>query len=127
MLRLLGCGFSLDDFGTGYSSLSHLHDLPLTKIKIDRSFVADLSRSPTSLKIVKSLLALSRDMGLECVVEGVETEEEMAALKRLGGLIVQGYYYSPPIPANKVASLISQFEDSPRHGATLANIPETLH
>jgi len=127
MLRLLGCGFSLDDFGTGYSSLSHLHDLPLTKIKIDRSFVADLSRSPTSLKIVKSLLALSRDMGLECVVEGVETEEEMVALKRLGGLIVQGYYYSPPIPANKVASLISQFEDSQHHGATLANIPETLH
>jgi len=129
MLRLLGCGISLDDFGTGYSSLSHLHDLPLTKIKIDRSFVTDLNRSPTNFKIVKSLLTLSRDMGLECVVEGVETEEEVIALKRLGGLIVQGYYYSPPIPANKVASLISQFEDSEHHGAILetADIHKTLH
>lgn len=85
MLRLLGCGISLDDFGTGYSSLSRLHSLPLTKIKIDRSFVTDLHNSPTSLKIVKSLLALSRDMGLDCVIEGVETQEEMAALRKLGG------------------------------------------
>ena len=108
MLRLLGCGISLDDFGTGYSSLSHLHCLPLTKIKIDRSFVSDLKQSPTSLKIVKSLLALSRDMGLECVVEGVETEEEMTALKMLGGLVVQGYYYSPPIPEHKVPALIDR-------------------
>jgi len=98
MLRLLGCGISLDDFGTGYSSLTRLHALPLTKIKIDRSFVTDLHKSPVSYKIVKSLLALSRDMGLDCVVEGVETREEMAALKKLGGIMVQGYYYSPPIP-----------------------------
>ena len=113
MLRLLGCGISLDDFGTGYSSLSHLHCLPLTKIKIDRSFVSDLKQSPTSFKIVKSLLALSRDMGLECVVEGVETEEDMATLKALGGVVVQGYYYSPPIPGHKVPALIGRHNGGP--------------
>jgi len=108
MLRLLGCGISLDDFGTGYSSLSRLHALPLTKIKIDRSFVTGLHKSPNSMKIVKSLLALSRDMGLDCVVEGVETREEMAALQRLGGLMVQGYFYSPPIPADDVVAYLNE-------------------
>lgn len=102
MLRLLGCGVSLDDFGTGYSSLSYLHALPLTKIKIDRSFVTKLQGNATSYKIVKSLLSLSRDMGLDCVVEGVETSEELASIKKLGGVLVQGYLYSPPIPSEQV-------------------------
>ena len=108
MLRLLGCGISLDDFGTGYSSLSRLHALPLTKIKIDRSFVTDLHKKPASYKIVKSLLALGRDMELDCVIEGVETKEELAALKTLGGALVQGYIYSPPIPADNVAEFLSR-------------------
>lgn len=107
MLRLLGCGISLDDFGTGYSSLSRLHALPLTKIKIDRSFVTGLHKSPASFKIVKSLLALSRDMGLDCVIEGVETDEEMAALRQLGGLMVQGYFYSKPIRAEQIAPYLA--------------------
>ena len=108
MLRLLGCGISLDDFGTGYSSLSRLHALPLTKIRIDRSFVTGLHNSPASLKIVKSLLALSRDMGLDCVIEGVETPEEMAALRQLGGLMVQGYFYSPPIDEEQVSTYLER-------------------
>ncbi|MFK0333858.1 putative bifunctional diguanylate cyclase/phosphodiesterase [Rhizobium sp. NPDC090275] len=97
-LRRLGCGISLDDFGTGYSSLTRLHALPLTKFKIDRSFVTNLHQKPASYKIVKSLLTLSADMGLDCVIEGVETEEELAALKALGGTSVQGYLFSPPLP-----------------------------
>jgi predicted signal transduction protein with EAL and GGDEF domain len=105
-LRLLGCGISLDDFGTGYSSLSRLHALPLTKIKIDRSFIAGLHRSPASIKIVRSLLALSRDMGLDCVIEGVETGEEMAALRQLGGLMVQGYFFSAPILEEQVGAYL---------------------
>ena len=107
MLRHLGCGISLDDFGTGYSSLSRLHALPLTKIKIDRSFVTDLHKKPTSYKIVKSLLALGRDMELDCVIEGVETQEELAALKKLGGILIQGYVYSPPISQHDVAAFLS--------------------
>ena len=113
-LRLLGCGISLDDFGTGYSSLSRLHALPLTKIKIDRSFVTGLHKDPASLKIVKSLLALSRDMGLDCVIEGVETDEEMAALRQLGGLMVQGYFYSAPIPEDRVMAYLDGPADALR-------------
>ncbi len=105
-LRALGCGISLDDFGTGYSSLTHLHALPLTKIKIDRSFVSKLHENPASYKIVKSLLALSRDMEIGCIIEGVETKEEMVALGTLGGLTVQGYYYSRPIKSDQVAAFL---------------------
>ncbi|MDZ7603154.1 MAG: EAL domain-containing protein [Hoeflea sp.] len=108
MLKALGCGIALDDFGTGYSSLSQLHALPLTKIKIDRSFVTDLNKNPASFKIVKSLLALSSDMGLSCVIEGVETEEEMAVLRTLGGELVQGYFYSRPMPEIDVAGFLRQ-------------------
>jgi diguanylate cyclase (GGDEF)-like protein len=108
MLRRLGCGISLDDFGTGYSSLTRLHALPLTKIKIDRSFVTDLHEKPASYKIVKSLLTLSRDMGLECVVEGVETSEELAALEGLGATLVQGYVYAPPLREEDVYEFLSE-------------------
>ncbi|WP_315927789.1 putative bifunctional diguanylate cyclase/phosphodiesterase [Mesorhizobium sp. SP-1A] len=103
MLRLMGCGVSLDDFGTGYSSFSRLHALPLTKIKIDRSFISGIDRNPTAYKIVKSLLALSRDMNLECIVEGVETHGEADALRTLGKVMAQGYFYSPPIAATAAA------------------------
>ncbi|MDP2734091.1 MAG: EAL domain-containing protein [Hoeflea sp.] len=106
--KLLGCGIALDDFGTGYSSLSQLHALPLTKIKIDRSFVSDLDKNPASYKIVKSLLALSSDMGLGCVIEGVETREELAELEKLGGRLVQGYYFSPPVGAAETRKFLSQ-------------------
>lgn len=106
-IKALGCGISLDDFGTGYSSLSQLHALPLTKIKIDRSFVTDLHQRPASYKIVKSLIALSRDMGLGCVIEGVETADELSALVRLGGFEFQGYYYSPPMPESKLAAFLN--------------------
>ncbi|MGR6430396.1 putative bifunctional diguanylate cyclase/phosphodiesterase [Rhizobium sp. PAMB 3174] len=98
MLRGIGCGISLDDVGIGYSSFTRLHALPLTKMKIDRSFVTDLDRNPSSYKIVKSLLALSRDMQLDCVIEGVETEEERSALIQLGATLIQGYLYSRPLP-----------------------------
>ncbi|AYM13634.1 EAL domain-containing protein [Agrobacterium tumefaciens] len=107
MLRRLGCGISLDDFGTGYSSLTRLHALPLTKIKIDRSFVTDLHEKPASYKIVKSLLTLSRDMGLECVVEGVETREELVALEGLGATLVQGYIYAAPLREQDVREFLS--------------------
>lgn len=107
-LRQMGCGIALDDFGTGFSSLSQIHALPLTKIKIDRSFVSDIDVTPASYKIVKSLLALSRDMGLDCVVEGVETEEELATLDKLGAQLIQGYYFSPPAPETELDRFLSK-------------------
>lgn len=107
ILRTLGCGICLDDFGTGYSSLTQLHSLPLTKIKIDRSFVIDLHLRPSSYKIVKSLLTLSRDMGLGCVVEGVQKNEELMALQDLGCRKVQGYLFSRPLPAQAASAFLS--------------------
>lgn len=107
-LRRLGCGISLDDFGTGYSSLTRLHALPLTKFKIDRSFVKDLHSRPASYKIVKSLLALSADMGLDCVIEGVETKEELAAVTALGGTTVQGYLFAPPLLEHEAAKFAAE-------------------
>jgi diguanylate cyclase (GGDEF)-like protein len=108
VLRNLCCGISLDDFGTGYSSLSRLHALPLTKIKVDRGFVTNLHERPASYKIVKSLLALSGDMSVDCIVEGVETKEEMATLRKLGGALVQGYFYSPPISELEIPAFLAR-------------------
>ncbi|MDD1508945.1 EAL domain-containing protein [Pseudomonas sp. CNPSo 3701] len=103
-LRELDCGISLDDFGTGYSSLSHIHALSLTKLKVDRTFVTDIHLDPASFKIVKSLVALCQDMQLECIVEGVETAEELDALKTLGCAWAQGYLFSKPMPASEIGA-----------------------
>lgn len=104
LFRQLGCGISLDDFGTGYSSLSQIHALSLTKLKIDRSFITNIHQDLASYKIVKSLLALSQDMALECITEGVEIEEELDALKSLGCTLVQGYLFSEPLVAEDVGA-----------------------
>lgn len=106
-LRQMGCGIALDDFGTGFSSLSQIHALPLTKIKIDRSFVSDIDKTPASRKIVKSLLALSLDMELDCIIEGVETKEELATLEKIGGRLVQGFYFSAPVSETEVEKFLS--------------------
>ncbi|WP_338544958.1 EAL domain-containing protein [Pseudomonas benzopyrenica] len=100
--RELGCGISLDDFGTGYSSLSQIHALPLTKLKVDRTFVTNLHLDPASFKIVKSLIALCQDMQLECIVEGVETAAELGALKNLGCTRAQGYLFAKPMRASDI-------------------------
>lgn len=101
MLRELGAGISLDDFGTGYSSLNHVHKLPLTKIKIDGSFVRNIHTRRTSFNIVKAVLALCAEMELEAIVEGVETEEELRILENLGVRAVQGYYFGKPMSAEE--------------------------
>ncbi|KTT31394.1 histidine kinase [Pseudomonas oryzihabitans] len=100
--RELGCGISLDDFGTGYSSLSQIHALSLTKLKVDRTFVTNLHLDPASVKIVRSLIALCQDMELECIVEGVETAEELGALKNLGCTRAQGYLFAKPMRASEI-------------------------
>lgn len=106
-LKAMGCSISLDDFGTGYSSLSHVHRLPLDKLKVDRSFVADINTNPVSHKIVKSLTGLCADMEIACIVEGVETEAQLDSLRDLGCDLVQGYYFAKPMPAEAVASFIA--------------------
>ncbi len=103
-LKRIGVSISLDDFGTGYSSLRQVHQLPLDKLKIDRSFVSSIDSNQSSQKIVKSLVSLCNDMQLACVIEGVETPEELEAIRQLGARLVQGYYYGRPMSAVDIAS-----------------------
>jgi diguanylate cyclase (GGDEF)-like protein len=102
MLKRTGVSLSLDDFGTGYSSLRQVHQLPLDKLKIDRSFVSGIDRNEASQKIVRSLVSLCNDLNLSCVVEGVETMAERETVRRLGCHYIQGYYFGQPMTPRKV-------------------------
>ncbi|RIY02534.1 EAL domain-containing protein [Aureimonas flava] len=106
-LKATGACISLDDFGTGYSSLSQIQKLPLDKIKVDGSFVRDLASSEASRKIVRSVNALSRDLSLSCVVEGVETREQLDILQGIGCRLIQGYFYSRPLPEADVPAFLA--------------------
>ncbi|HWU50891.1 MAG TPA: EAL domain-containing protein [Asticcacaulis sp.] len=117
--KAMGVGISLDDFGTGYSSLSHVHKLPLDKLKIDRSFVTDIEHNGASLKIVKSLIALCADMGLTCIVEGVETEGQLRTLRALGCRAAQGYYYARPMSGDAVSAWLQPDAADNRAGARI--------
>lgn len=99
LLALLGLGsrIALDDFGTGHSSLTHVQKLPLDRIKIDRSFVAEITDDTTSRAIVKTTIDLCRNLGISCVFEGVETDEQLAVLRSLGGTVMQGYLFGRPM------------------------------
>jgi len=99
LTALLGLGsrIALDDFGTGHSSLTHVQKLPLDRIKIDRSFVAEVTNDATSRAIVKTSIDLCRNLGISCVFEGIETEEQLEVLRSLGGTLMQGYLFGRPM------------------------------
>ncbi len=106
-LRGLGVGISMDDFGTGYSSLSYLRKFPFDKIKIDQSFIFDMSDNSDSLAIVRAVLAMGSGLGIATTAEGVETAEQFNQLKLEGCTEVQGYLFSPPRPAAEVRGLLA--------------------
>lgn len=95
-LRADGVQIALDDFGTGFASFTTLRQLPITSLKIDRSFVADLRPGSTDMAVVRAILALGRDLHLRVVVEGVETDAQMRRLLRMGCRIFQGHHFGPP-------------------------------
>ncbi len=96
-LREAGVQISLDDFGTGYSSLSYLHKMPFDELKIDRSFIADLTVNPEANTLVKAIIGLGKNMKLRVVAEGGETEQQCEIIGQMGGDIMQGYFFAKPM------------------------------
>jgi EAL domain-containing protein (putative c-di-GMP-specific phosphodiesterase class I) len=102
-----GIRISIDDFGTGYSSLAYLKGLPVHEIKIDGSFVLNMSVDEDDAAIVRSTIDLARNLRIDVVAEGVETEETWEALRQLGCTFAQGYFLSRPLPAAELARWLS--------------------
>ncbi|MEQ8599070.1 MAG: EAL domain-containing protein [Devosia sp.] len=105
-LRGMGVRISMDDFGTGYSSLSYLRSFPFDKIKIDRSFMADLTTRADSQAIIKAVIGLGQSLGMSTTAEGVETEEQLAMVREHGASEVQGFLFSPPLQPAALANLL---------------------
>jgi EAL domain-containing protein (putative c-di-GMP-specific phosphodiesterase class I) len=106
ILRKRGVKVTVDDFGTGYSSLSYLQRFPVDALKIDQSFVRQISNAGDDTTIVKAVIGMARGLKLRVIAEGVETLEEVAFLRAYRCEEAQGYYFSPPVPARQFAMLL---------------------
>jgi EAL domain-containing protein (putative c-di-GMP-specific phosphodiesterase class I) len=107
-LKDLGVQLSIDDFGTGYSSLSYLHRFPVNTLKIDRSFVGRIGEAAENIEIVRTVISLAENMGMEVVAEGVETLSQLTQLRKLKCQYGQGYLFSRPVDAASVSEWISK-------------------
>jgi predicted signal transduction protein with EAL and GGDEF domain len=105
-VRNLGIPVAIDDFGTGYSSLAYIVTLPIDEVKIDRAFVKKITADAAYKRIVSTCITLARNLGLKVVAEGVETEAQAEALKALQCDLAQGFFYSPPVPADQLARML---------------------
>ncbi|MCC0005907.1 MAG: EAL domain-containing protein [Methylobacteriaceae bacterium] len=110
-LKSIGASISLDDFGTGYSSLNYVHRLPLDRIKIDRSFVREMESSPLARDVIKTMISMARNLNFDCVIEGVESAEQLALLRSFGCNLAQGYLFSQPLPEDEVLPFIAARRD----------------
>jgi EAL domain-containing protein (putative c-di-GMP-specific phosphodiesterase class I) len=103
----LGVQLSIDDFGTGYSSLSYLHRFPIDTLKIDRSFVTRMIENTENAEIVRTIVVLAQNLGMDVVAEGVETPEQLMLLRELNCENGQGYLFSKPVDAKGAEKIIS--------------------
>jgi len=108
-LNSLGIMIAVDDFGTGYSSLSYLKHLPISELKIDKSFIADIPENEDDMAIVESIIAISRTLKLDLIAEGVETQEQKEFLLSKGCEKIQGYLYARPMPPEEVSKLLGSY------------------
>ena len=115
-LRELGISLAIDDFGTGYSSLSYLKQLPITKLKIDQSFIRDINNDMEDAALVQAIIAMGKSLNLKLIAEGVEHDTHEAFLSTHGCEYAQGYYYSRPVPAEDIESMFSEKEKSGTKG-----------
>ncbi|MBD2111886.1 MULTISPECIES: EAL domain-containing response regulator [Cyanophyceae] len=107
-LKAVGIKISLDDFGTGYSSLNYLKRLPLDILKIDRSFINDVFQAPQNATIVTTIIAMARGLKLRVIAEGVETQEQFNFLREQGCQAIQGYLFSPAVPAEQFEAFLAE-------------------
>jgi EAL domain-containing protein (putative c-di-GMP-specific phosphodiesterase class I) len=104
----LDINIAIDDFGTGYSSLSYLKKFPITKLKIDQSFVRDIPDDEEDSAIVKAIIALGKSLNLKLIAEGVEEKNQEDFLLQNGCQNIQGYFYSRPIPAKEMQEFLTR-------------------
>jgi len=107
-LKKIGVATAIDNFGTGYSSLMHIKKLPITKLKIDQSFIHDIPNDKDGMQIAETIITLANKLSLEVVAEGVENEEQVKYLSSLGCNLLQGYYFSEPIPEDEINIFIKE-------------------
>jgi len=118
-LEAMGVALSIDDFGTGYSSLSALKSFPISRLKIDKSFVADLAHSADDQAIAMAVISLGHKLDLRVIAEGVETEEQRAFLRANDCDEMQGYLYSRPVAPERIAQLLAEQAAAPAAPLTM--------
>ncbi|MEJ2619286.1 MAG: EAL domain-containing protein [Candidatus Thiodiazotropha sp.] len=107
-LKKLGVRFSIDCFGIGYASIAYIRRLPVDQLKIDRSFIRDISSDPKDAQLVQTIITMAQNMDIEVVAIGVETDAQLKFLRDKGCKLFQGYYFSHPLPVDQLETYLSK-------------------